>query len=915
MMMLAIVGFAAVVLLFQHYSEDLPDYEQLAEYAPPVVTRLYASDGRLLAEYAKEKRIFLPLKAIPKMVQQAFIAAEDKHFYQHKGVDIFGIARAVRENVQNYGTGRRMVGGSTITQQVVKNFLLSSEKSLERKIKEAILAYRISHVYDKNKILELYLNEIYLGKGSYGVAAAAVNYFNKSLDELEVAEAALLAALPKAPARYNPAVNKQAAQQRRDYVINRMLDDDHISDIEAARAKATPVITVKRPQDQIASADFFAEEVRRKLAAMYGANVLYEGGLTVKTTVEPDVQAMADDALRGALMAYDRRYGYRGPVKTLSSIENWEIDLPKITESLNIPLFGTQQFAVVLANDKEKSHIGLPDGSRGTIPLNELKWARKDAPKQALGPVIKKPGDVLSTGDIILVDPLPKAEGQYGLHQIPKVNGGMVVMDPHTGRVMAMSGGYAYSKSEFNRATQARRQPGSAFKPFVYMAALESGFTPSTQILDAPIEVDQGPNKPKWKPQNYGGNYLGATTLRRGIEKSRNAMTVRLAQMIGLGRIIRIARRFGIYEDLPRNFSMTLGAHETTLIRLTSAYAMVANGGKRVKPHLIERIDDYTGKIIYRRDNRECTGCMLYSDQAIVEATPPRLPDVRETIVDPRIAYQITSMLQGVVQRGTATRANTIGKPVAGKTGTTNDSRDTWFIGFSPDLVTGVYIGYDQPRSLGRKETGSKVALPAFIDFMKTALKDTPATPFRVPPGIMMVKVDRKTGLPPSPGMEHGRLITEAFLVGGSIFKPSEERHYADEEINMDRVYEDEFSVESRESGWEDVYGWSDVNTTGYSNSYGMQYEPPAASSGWQDQRYYMTPGQARYREQQLQQQYRRPAPTPTAPSPSPSQSVPSYNQPQQSQNPYNTRQRERYRQTYQPNNSGAANYGTGGLY
>lgn len=795
---LLVIGGAAGFLLFNHYSSDLPDYSQLAKYDPPTITRLYAGDGRLLAEYATEKRVFVPLSAIPKRVSAAFISAEDKNFYDHEGIDIRGIARALRDNIINYGQGKSLVGGSTITQQVVKNFLLSNEKSIERKIKEAILATRISHVYSKDKILELYLNEIYLGLGSYGVAAAAQNYFNKSLDELTLDEAALLAAQPKGPALYDPRRNYTAAKERRDWVLERMLDSGYITAEELDEAKKMPITLRKRDATQIVRADFFSEEVRRELAEMYGSNVLYEGGLVVKTTLDPELQKHADAALRQALVDYDRRRGYRGAIAHLPSygakIDDWKEQMIKLASEHSYHIFDGQRLGLVTAIDSQKATLTFDDESQGIIPLALLKWTRRVIGDGQLGPEIKKPGDVMKVGDVVLVGPPDdeqkkllggkESKNAWDLQQIPEVNGGMVVLDPHTGRVLAMSGGYSYGGTEFNRATQARRQPGSSFKPFVYLAGLENGFTPSTVILDAPIEMSQGEGLPTWKPVNYHEEYLGAATMRVGLEKSRNTMTVRLAQVIGIDKVIEMGKRFGIYDDLPRNFSIVLGAAETTLMKLVNAYGIIDNGGKKITPSLIERIDDRQGVTIYRRDQRECTGCILQSEDEDDKMSPPPIPeDQREQLIDPRVAYQMVSMLQGVTTRGTAARASVeIKKTVAGKTGTTNDSNDTWFVGFSPDLVAGVYVGYDKPRSLGKKETGSSVALPAFISFMKEALKDTPNKPFRIPRGVQLVRVGLRTGMPPGTVppvvtetgevQDEGPIIDEANIVGSPIYVP-----------------------------------------------------------------------------------------------------------------------------------------------
>ena len=782
---LLIIGVAVGFLMFNHYSKDLPDYSQLAKYDPATITRLYAGDGKLLAEYASEKRVFVPLEAIPKQVINAFLSAEDKNFYEHTGVDFTGLARAIRNNIVNYGQGKSLVGGSTITQQVVKNFLLTNEKSLQRKIKEAILATRISQVYSKDKILELYLNEIYLGLGSYGVAAAAQNYFNKSLDELTIEEVALLASEPKAPALYNPHKNYDAAKTRRDWVISRMLEDGHITSQQAELAIATPINLRTRDAAEISQADFFAEEVRRTLADMYGAEVLYEGGLVVKTTLNSEMQKMADNALRKALVEYDRRHGYRGAVTHWTKDIDWKKGLATLRKEHEYQLVDGQKLAVVAGADDKKAQVFFEDGTNGIIPADLMKWAGK------------KPRDVLKAGDVVFVAPSKDKEnsdarhpraggdlknqekkdsrlrgndnfaGEYELAQVPEVNGALVVLDPHTGKVLALSGGYAYGGTEFNRATQARRQPGSSFKPFVYLAGLENGLTPSTIILDAPVEMSQGAGQPLWKPENYHNDYLGSTTMRVGLEKSRNTMTVRLAQMIGIDKVLEIGKRFGIYDELPRNFSIVLGAAETTPLRLTNAYGMIANGGKKITPSMIERIEDRHGKTIYRRDMRECTACTIANIADIgVEAKPPELRDDREQVADPRYVYQLTSMLQGVATRGTGARSREIGKIVAGKTGTTNNSLDTWFIGFSPDLVAGVFVGYDKPHTLGKRETGASVALPAFIDFMKNALANTPDKPFTVPDGIKFVKVDLHTGLPVDPAAPiGGKTIDEAFVV------------------------------------------------------------------------------------------------------------------------------------------------------
>ncbi|MEQ1789662.1 MAG: penicillin-binding protein 1A [Rickettsiales bacterium] len=801
---LSIIGAAVGVLMFNHYSQDLPDHSQLAKYDPETLTRLYAANGKLLAEYATEKRVFVPISAIPKSVINAFLSAEDKNFYTHTGVDFTGLVRAIRDNVKNYGKGRSLVGGSTITQQVVKNFLLTNEKSFVRKIKEAILAMRISQVYSKDKILELYLNEIYLGLGSYGVAAAAQNYFNKSLDDLTIEEVALLAAQPKAPADYNPRRNYDSAKVRRDLVIERMLEDTHITDEQSKIAKNTPIVLRDREATDIARADFFAEEVRRTLSSMYGSDALYGGGLVVKTTLNPQLQKAADMALQKTLIDYDHRHGYRGALAHLNNKEEWQPKLIKLTEKYKYQLLENQKLAVVSSLNGKEAQIIFDDGS-GVLPFSLMKWAQKTIVNEKNRTKNTKLADILKVGDVVVVSHLPEKEDktlntkktskskktkdlaesqeEWSLAQIPKINGAMVVLDPHTGRVLAMSGGYTYGGTEFNRATQAKRQPGSLFKPFVYMAGLENGFTPSDTIMDEPVEVSQGEGRPMWRPSNYHGGYLGPITMRVGLEKSRNTVTVRIAEMIGLDKILDIGKRFNIYDNPAANFSIVLGATETTLLRLVNAYGMIVNGGKKISPSLIERIDDRHGKIIYRRDERICSDCKVTEAEfANPNIAPPELPNVRKRVADQRVMYQITSMLRGVASRGTAARSNQIGKIVAGKTGTTNGSLDTWFIGFTPDLVAGVFVGYDKPHTLGRSETGSSVALPAFIDFMKEALADVPNKPFRVPRGIQLVKVDLNTGLPLDETLsEDAKIIEEAFVVGAPIFVPKGDNSDADE--------------------------------------------------------------------------------------------------------------------------------------
>jgi penicillin-binding protein 1A len=754
-------GFYAL----HHFGRGLPDYKQLADYEPPMVTRIHAGDGRLMNEYATEKRIYVPIQAIPRRVVNAFLSAEDKNFYEHPGVDFVSLLRAVVTNLGNLGQGRRLVGASTITQQVAKNFLLTNEVSYERKVKEALLAFRIERTFSKERILDLYLNEIYLGGGSYGVAAAAMNYFNKPLDQLTIAEAAYLAALPKAPSNYHPVRRHAAAVARRNWVIGRLLNDGRITAEDAEEARQSPLETRERDETEVVDAEFFSEEVRRELVGLYGNDQLYQGGMSVRTTLDPRLQTVADRVLREGLLAYDRRHGWRGALTQVALEDgnnDWQSRLAEIA-----PPAGSKpwQLAVVLDIGEKSAAIGLADGMQGQIPMSELTWARKWLKDQRYGEKPKRPSDVLKAGDVVLVEAVAADEegnvyeaGNFGLRQLPQIDGGLVALDPHTGRVLAISGGFSYEQSQFNRATQARRQPGSAFKPFVYLAGLDSGFTPATLILDAPFVLDQGPGLGKWKPDNYSHKFYGPTPMRRGIEKSRNLMTVRLAQTIGMEKVAEYARRFGIDDNLQQVLSMSLGAGETTLMRMTTAYAMLVNGGKRITPSLIDRIQDRNGATIFRHDLRLCETC---SRDYRLNTEPPELDDVREQIADPRSAYQIVSMLQGVVERGTGQRIKAVGKPLAGKTGTTNDYMDAWFVGFSPDLAVGVFTGFDSPRTLGRGEAGSAVAGPIFRDFMAEALKDQPAIPFRIPPGIRLVRLNAETGELARPGDRN--VMLEAF--------------------------------------------------------------------------------------------------------------------------------------------------------
>lgn len=774
-----IVGIVVVMMVVQHYSADLPDINQLRNYSPPTVSRVHAGDGRLMAEFASEKRIFVPIERIPQRVIDAFLSAEDKNFYNHPGVDATGIARAIAINVQNLGQGRRPVGASTITQQVAKNFLLTNEVSVVRKIREAILSLRMEQAYTKDDILELYLNEIFLGQRAYGVAAASLAYFNKTMDELTVAEAAYLAALPKAPNNYSPTKNRDEAYARRNWVLGRMLEDGKISATDYQTGLAEEIaIRPRNDNEYYRGGGYVTEEIRRELVARFGEKAVLEGGLLVRSSIDPRLQDIATQSLRAGLMDYDRRHGWRGPVTRLDPRQ----PIQKTLSQVPLPLgAGAWKLAAVTALSDSAASITLADGQTGSIAMSELKWARKWLPNQRIGADVKKPSDVLVVGDVVLVEPVANSKDSkdskaFALRQIPAVQGALVALDVHTGRVLAMVGGFTPETSSFNRATQAQRQPGSSFKPFVYMAALEAGFTPSTLVLDAPLSLPQGPGLPEWQPGNYSDDYLGPTTLRVGMEKSRNVMTVRLAQQVGIDNVAKLAEAFGVIKQMPRHLSMSLGAGETTVLRMTNAYAQIINGGKQITPTIIDSIQDKSGRILLRHDTRPCSACSNVSWQSVMQAgqAAPALPDLRAQLIDPRSAYQMAHILEGVIERGTGARAKGLPWPVAGKTGTTNDERDAWFIGFSADMAVGLYVGFDQPAHLGRKETGGSISAPIFKAFMEQALAGSPPVPFRVPSGLRMVRVNAQTGQLAASG--DSKVIWESFKRGtepGSSSAPS----------------------------------------------------------------------------------------------------------------------------------------------
>lgn len=735
-----IAGIVALIVGMQYFSRDLPDYSRLKDYEPPNLTRIHAGDGRLLAEYAAERRVFVPYEAIPPLVKQAFLSAEDKDFFHHAGVDFQSIARAGLTNLKGLGSDKRPIGASTITQQVARNFFLTNEVSYQRKIREMLLSFRLERVLSKERILELYLNQIFLGERSYGVAAAAQNYFDKSLIELSIGQAAYLAALPKAPNNYNPERNKEAAVARRNWIIGRMVEDGYVTPQQAEEAKKEDLVMVRRTSDEVVTAEYFAEEVRRELVAKYGAEAVLEGGLYVRTSLDPRLQAFSDAALRKGIENYDRQRGYRGPLYKNISFADWPKPLKVIAKPAGAEEW---ELAAVVAASTAQIEL-ITATARGVIGKEDAAWGLRGG-KQ-----------ILNRGDVILVQRKDAKEDKqpfaYALKQVPAVQGALIALDPNTGRVLAMTGGFSPKMSAFNRATQAQRQPGSSFKPFVYMAALDNNFTPSTLVMDAPFEYSQGPGLPLWRPSNYEeGSFNGPTPLRRGMEKSLNLMTVRIANAVGVDKVAEYAEKFGVVDKMPRYLAMSLGAVETTPLRMATAYAMIVNGGKKISPSMIDMVQDRRGKTIWRLNNRLCTACvnLAWSPDMVV----PDIPDPRAQIEDPRTAAQMVSILEGVVQRGTAAALKkSLSFPVAGKTGTSNDSKDVWFLGFTPDLVAAVYIGFDDPKSLGAKVTGGSTAAPIFGDFMKNAMQGRPAIPFRVPEGLRFVRVDPVTGHEVEPG-------------------------------------------------------------------------------------------------------------------------------------------------------------------
>ncbi len=745
--LIILIGIVLLFLLstLWYFSSGLPDYKKLSNYQPPISSRVYSEDGKLIAEYALQKRLFVPYDSIPKIVINSFLSAEDKNFFQHPGVDAKGIVRATINNVKNIFQDKRLEGASTITQQVAKNFLLTNEVSLRRKVKEAILAFRIERAYSKERILELYLNQIYLGQGTYGIAAASLEYFDKSIKELDYNDAALLAALPKAPSKYNPYKYPKIAKFRRDLVLLNLKDNNFISEDEFTNLKERSLNLKKRKIEIVNEANSYTEEVRRSINENYGFEKLYSQGLSIRTPLNINYQIHAIKSLRKGIEDYDRRHGWRGPISNKLKDKNWS----KKLENIKLDPTLNWQIAEIIEINNNEIKFNFINGvnkevSSGNIKYNKLKWS--------LGK--KNIEERFKLGDLIFVK---KENNIYSLKQYPKVNGGIIVLDPYTGDVKALVGGFNFKSSEFNRVTQAKRQPGSAFKPIVYAAALENGFSPNSIILDAPFVESQGVGLKNWKPENYGKKFYGPTTFRKGIEYSRNLMTVRIAKILGLDKILDLSKKLDIYEEIPELLSVSLGAAETTLINLTSAYAPFVNGGKKIEPTLISRIQDRRGKTIFQVQNRECINCDKFIDQSL---NYPIIENTNKKVISKETAYQMTSILRGAVERGTAKKLKSLGVPLAGKTGTTNDNFDAWFIGFSSNLIIGVYIGFDNPRTLGKFETGSKAALPIFKSFVQNALFKEDFKEFKIPEDIYLTSLNYNTGLKASLGDKN--IILEA---------------------------------------------------------------------------------------------------------------------------------------------------------
>ena len=736
---LLIISIAVIAILWG-FSNKLPDYKFLKSYKPPVSSKVYAGEGQLISDFSKEKRIYVPFNAIPPKVINSFLSAEDKNFFSHPGVDAKGVVRAFINNISNVIYSKRLEGASTITQQVAKNFLLSNEVSLNRKIKEAILAFRIERALSKKRILELYLNQIYLGQGAYGIASASLEYFNKPISELNYAEGALLAALPKAPSKYNPYKNPQLAKFRRNLVLKNLLENDYLTDNQYSKLVNKKIELKKRKKIFLEDTRYYVEDIRKYVVDKFGFDKVYKQGLNIKTPLNLELQNIATSSLRKGLESYDKRKGWRGPLINKKNFINWKKDLKKFELEKSIGW----QLAIVKKINKFNVLIETIKDEDGIIDYESISWTKKEFDK------------LFKIGDVVYVSKIKN--NKYDLKQLPKVNGGIVVMDPFTGRVYALSGGFSFKKSEFNRASQAQRQPGSAFKPFIYALALENDFSPNSIVLDAPLVLEQGSDLKMWKPENYGKKFFGPSTLRMGLEKSRNLMTVRIAQEIGINKVASFSKELGIYNNPKELLSISLGSEETTLLKLTSAYCSFVNGGKKINPILIDRIQDSEGVTFFNTETRSCENCdqISYFSKSI-----PKISDNFDQVMSPQSAYQVTSILEGVIKRGTGKRLRDLKLDIAGKTGTTNKNTDTWFVGFTSKLVIGTYVGMDEPKSLGRFETGAKTAMPIFKDFVKRAIKKNDARPFKVPSDISMMVIESTTGKKANFGSKE--TIIEAF--------------------------------------------------------------------------------------------------------------------------------------------------------
>ena len=737
---LSIIFLAGIVSVLWYYSNDLPDYKFLKNYKPPISSKLYSNDGQLLSEFSSEKRIFVPYNSIPTLVVNSFLSAEDKNFFKHPGVDAKGILRATVNNVSNLFTSKRLEGASTITQQVAKNFLLSNEVSIDRKLKEAILAFRIERALSKERILELYLNQIYLGEGSYGIASASLQYFDKPISELDYSEAALLAALPKAPSRYNPYKNIELAKFRRNLVLKNLYDNNYLNEEEFKILSEEKINLKKRKSVYLENSNYYVEDIRKLIVDQYGFDKVYKQGFTINTPLNLNLQEKATQSLRQGLIEFDKKKGWRGSLLNKKYTSDWSKNLKdyRLEESIGWKL------SIIKKINRFSAEIETIDGTDGKIEFSSIDWTKKNF------------DNLFNIGDIVYVEKIK--DNKFNLRQLPRVNGAIIVMDPYTGRILALSGGFSFKNSEFNRATQASRQPGSAFKPFVYALALENGYTPATLILDAPIVFDQGEDLKLWKPENYGKKFYGPSTLRTGVEKSRNLMTVRIAQNLGIKKIADFATELNIYNNPEELLSLSLGSSETTLLKLTTAYCSFVNGGKLINPKFIDRIQDSEGNTIFNSENRECDGCdkISYLSKKI-----PKIKNNFKQVMSKETAYQMTSILEGTVKRGTAKGLKDLKLDLGGKTGTTNKNTDTWFVGFSSNYVIGIYVGYDEPSSLGRYETGSRTAMPIFKNFVKKVVKKNNARPFKIPQGIKMLVVNYKTGERASYNDES--IIIEAF--------------------------------------------------------------------------------------------------------------------------------------------------------